>query len=151
MSPAVHTGVTLRVPPWRARLLLVLLLAWFVALAARALYLQGLHDDFLHQKGESRYARVIELSATRGMIVDRNKEPLAISTPVESVAASPADIQLDAEQAAALARLLKTSTEDLQRKLADTRREFVYLRRQLPPASFDRYRPPSAPGASIIA
>jgi cell division protein FtsI (penicillin-binding protein 3) len=133
MSLAAHTGVTLRLPPWRARLLLVLLLAWFVALAGRALYLQGLHDDFLQQKGESRYGRVIELSATRGMIVDRNKEPVAISTPVESVAASPADIQLDAEQTAALARLLKTSTEDLRRKLADTRREFVYLRRQLPP------------------
>ena len=133
MSPVMQSGVALRLPPWRGLLLLILLLAWFVALVGRALYLQGLHDDFLQQKGESRYSRVIELSATRGMIVDRNKDPLAISTPVESVAASPADIELTSEQAAALAHLLAMSVEDLQRKLADTRREFVYLKRQLPP------------------
>jgi cell division protein FtsI (penicillin-binding protein 3) len=125
--------VALRPPPWRARVLLILLLAWFVGLAGRAFYLQGLHGDYLQQKGESRYARVIELSATRGMIVDRNREPLAISTPVESVAASPADIQITPEQVAALARLLAINAADLQRRLADVRREFVYLKRQLPP------------------
>jgi cell division protein FtsI (penicillin-binding protein 3) len=113
--------------------MLLALLAWFVALGARALYLQGLHGDFLQQKGESRYSRVIELSATRGMVVDRNNEPLAISTPVESVAASPADIQITAEQTARLAQLLAMDAAEVQRKLGDARREFVYLKRQLPP------------------
>ena len=103
------------------------------ALGARALYLQGLHNDFLQAKGESRYSRVIALSATRGMIVDRNNEPLAISTPVESVAASPADMRDHAEQTARLARLLEMDAAELQRRLADTKREFVYLKRQLPP------------------
>ena len=133
MSATAPARVALRLPAWRARLLLLVLLAWFAALAGRAFYLQRLHDDFLQQKGESRYSRVIELSATRGMIVDRNKEPLAISTPVESVAASPADIQITPEQTARLAQLLATSAGEVQRKLADTRREFVYLKRQLPP------------------
>jgi cell division protein FtsI (penicillin-binding protein 3) len=123
----------LRLPAWRARLLLLALLAWFVALAGRAFYLQRLHDDFLQQKGESRYSRVIELTATRGMIVDRNKEPLAISTPVESVAASPADIEITPEQTARLAQLLATSPAEVERRLADGKREFVYLKRQLPP------------------
>ena len=99
MSPAALPHLALKLPAWRSRLLLVLLLAWFVVLAGRALFLQGLHNDFLQQKGESRYGRAIELSATRGRIVDRNNEQLAISTPVESVAASPADVEMTAEQA----------------------------------------------------
>lgn len=133
MNPIPASRVALRLPAWRARLLLLALLAWFVALAGRAFYLQRLHDDFLQQKGDARYSRVIELSATRGMIVDRNQEPVAISTPVESVAASPADIQITPDQATRLARLLAMSADDLERKLSDHRREFVYLKRQLPP------------------
>jgi cell division protein FtsI (penicillin-binding protein 3) len=120
-------------PPWRARLLLGVLLAWFIALTGRSLYLQGLNHDFLQQKGESRYGRVIELSATRGRIVDRHNEPLAISTPVESVAASPADVELSPVELKRLARLLETDVAELEKKLADTQREFVYLKRQLPP------------------
>jgi cell division protein FtsI (penicillin-binding protein 3) len=133
MRSGAPSAIGLRPPAWRGRLLLLALLAWFVALAGRAFYLQRLHDDFLQQEGESRYARVVELSATRGMIVDRNKEPLAISTPVESVAASPADIRITPEQTARLAQLLAISADDVRRKLADARREFVYLKRQLPP------------------
>jgi hypothetical protein len=72
-----------------------LLGAWFIGLAGRALWLQALNNDFLQRKGESRYSRVVEIGASRGMIVDRNNEPLAISTPVESVAASPADVDAD--------------------------------------------------------
>ena len=56
-----------RLPVWRSRLLLAGILLWFVALVVRAVYLQGLNNDFLKQKGESRYARVIDISATRGM------------------------------------------------------------------------------------
>ena len=65
------------------------------------LYLQVLNNDFLRQKGDARYSRVIELSAHRGMITDRQGEPLAISTPVESVWASPQDIELTAGEKAA--------------------------------------------------
>jgi cell division protein FtsI (penicillin-binding protein 3) len=133
MNKVGYRQPLLRLPTWRARMLLIALLACFLALAGRAFYLQGLHNDFLRQKGESRYARVIELSATRGMIVDRNNEPLAISTPVESVAASPADVDASPEQLARLARLLETDVAELNRRLADSRREFVYLKRQLPP------------------
>jgi cell division protein FtsI (penicillin-binding protein 3) len=123
----------LRLPAWRSRLLLLALLSCFLFLTGRAVYLQGLNNDFLRQKGESRYERVLALSATRGMIVDRNREPLAISTPVESVAASPADAKMSAEQARKLARLLELDLAEIQRKLADEKREFVYLKRQLPP------------------
>ncbi len=118
---------------WRARALLACLLGAFAVLTARAIYLQGLHHDFLQQKGESRYSRVIELSATRGMITDRNREPLAISTPVESVWASAADIEISSEQMQRLARLLDLDRSEIEKRLANTRREFVYLKRHLPP------------------
>jgi cell division protein FtsI (penicillin-binding protein 3) len=146
VSAVVQSALPISLPAWRSRLLLALLLAWFVALGGRALYLQGLHNDFLQQKGESRYSRVIELSATRGRIVDRNNEPLAISTPVESVAASPADVEITPEQAKRLARLLETNVAEIGRKLAETRREFVYLKRQLPPDEAARVVALGVPG-----
>ncbi|MGH8623398.1 MAG: peptidoglycan D,D-transpeptidase FtsI family protein, partial [Burkholderiales bacterium] len=149
MRSVAHPRLALRLPAWRSRLLLLALLAWFVALALRALYLQGLHNDFLRQKGESRYSRVIELSATRGPIVDRNNEPLAISTPVESVAASPADLEISPEQLKRLARLLGSDADELRKKLADTRREFVYLKRQLPPDEAARVVALGIPGVFL--
>ena len=120
-------------PGWRARALLILLLLGFLLLACRAIYLQGLNNDFLQKKGASRYGRVIELSATRGVITDRNREPLAISTPVESVWASPGDVALEPQQAKQLSKLLDVDMSELGRRLADSSREFVYLKRHLPP------------------
>jgi cell division protein FtsI (penicillin-binding protein 3) len=149
MSPAAHPGLALQLPAWRSRLLLLAFLAWFAALALRALYLQGLDNDFLQQKGESRYSRVIELSATRGGIVDRNDEPLAISTPVESVAASPADVEITAGQLRRLARLLGSDAGEMRKKLAETRREFVYLKRQLPPDEAARVVALGIPGVFL--
>ncbi len=136
-------------PGGRSALLLGLLLLTFVALAGRAVYLQGLNNDFLQAKGESRYARAIEISATRGMIVDRNNEPLAISTPVESVAASPADLDITPEQTKKLAKLLQTTVVDLQRKFEESRREFVYLKRQLPPEQAARIVELNIPGVFL--
>ena len=133
MRPSLNPALSVRLPVWRARLLLLLVFGGFMVLAARAFYLQGLHNDFLQQKGETRYARVVEMSAHRGMVTDRNGEPLAVSTPVESVWASPADASLSTEQRFRLARLLGTDPAELRRRLADSEREFVYLKRQLPP------------------
>ncbi len=133
MSPSLNPALSVRLPVWRARLLLLLVFSGFMVLAARAFYLQGLHNDFLQQKGETRYARVVEISAHRGMVTDRNGEPLALSTPVESVWAAPADADLSAEQRAKLTRLLGMDANELKRKLTESGRDFVYLKRQLPP------------------
>ncbi len=133
MNPSLNPALSVRLPVWRARLLLLLVFLGFLVLAARAFYLQGLHNDFLQQKGETRYARVMEISAHRGMVTDRNGEPLALSTPVESVWAAPADADLSAGQRAKLSRLLGMDGAELKKKLADSEREFVYLKRQLPP------------------
>lgn len=121
-----------RLPIWRARLLLGLLLAGFVALIGRAFYLQGIQKDFLIGKGEARYERVIEMPATRGRILDRHGTVLAVSTPVKSVWAIPEDAQLSPAEARQLAALLGIEVRELTRKLA-SERDFVYLKRQIPP------------------
>jgi cell division protein FtsI (penicillin-binding protein 3) len=133
MRAVANPAFSVRLPVWRARLLLLLVLAGFLTLAARALYLQGLHKDFLQARGESRYARTIEISAHRGMITDRNGEPFAVSTPVESVWTSPADVNLSPQDIARLARQLNLPAEDLKKRLSDKSRGFVYLKRHLPP------------------
>lgn len=125
-------ALPVKLPPWRARLVLLLLLLWLAALVGRALYLQGVNKDFLRQKGEARYSRVINLNANRGDILDRNGEPLAISTPVESVAASPRDVEISIAQTARLAKLIDIPVAELKKKLAEPR-DFVYLKRQLSP------------------
>jgi cell division protein FtsI (penicillin-binding protein 3) len=122
-----------RLPVWRVRVVGLLLFAGFTTLAARALYLQGIHDEFLQERGESRYARTIDVSANRGTITDRNGDPLAISTPVESVWASPADARLSSVQQRKLARVLGVSSKTINKRLANSQREFVYLKRQLSP------------------
>jgi cell division protein FtsI (penicillin-binding protein 3) len=130
---AVNPALSLKLPVARAHALGGLLVAAFAVLVGRALYLQVLNQDFLQRKGEARYARLMELPAHRGMITDRNGEPLAVSTPVESVWASPADARLGASERRQLARLLELDETELGRRLADRTREFVYLKRHLPP------------------
>ncbi|MBX3662697.1 MAG: penicillin-binding protein 2 [Burkholderiales bacterium] len=149
MKPSASRQQSPSLPRWRANLLLLVLVAWFIGLAGRALWLQALNNDFLQRKGESRYSRVVEIGASRGMIVDRNNEPLAISTPVESVAASPADVEADPAALRRLAQLLGIGNEELRARLADTRREFVYLKRQLPPDQAERVVQLGIPGVFL--
>ena len=139
-------AVPLRLPVWRSRLLLGLIFLCFLVMLGRDLYLQGWHNDFLRQKGDARYSRVIELSAHRGMITDRFGEPLAISTPVESISASPQDVDITSEKLRQLAKLMGMHENDVKNKLAETRREFVYLKRQLPPEQAAKVVQLSIPG-----
>lgn len=131
MSRAAQALV--RLPAWRARALLAGLLVAFVALSLRALYLQAVNTDFLREKGDARYSRVLEVPATRGRILDRNGEALAVSTPVKSIWAIPGDVELVRELKRKLAALLGMSPAELERKLADASRDFVYLKRQVAP------------------
>lgn len=119
-------------PAWRSRMLLLMLLAGFAALIGRSLYLQGVENEFLQAEGESRYQRVIPVQATRGRIMDRHGEMLAVSTPVKSVAAIPEAAKLTPQQARQLAGLLELDVRELQNKLA-TERNYCYLKRQIAP------------------
>ena len=134
-----------RLPPWRQRLVLVLLLGAFVALIGRSLYLQGFNNEFLGDKGRARFERVIDISATRGRITDRHGDVLAVSTPVRSIWAIPEDAQLAPAQSRSLAALLDMDVREITRKLA-SEREFIYVKRQLPPELADRVTALKLPG-----
>ena len=127
-----------RLPVGRARFVLAGLVAAFAVIAGRSLYLQAMHTDFLQEKGEARYSRVLEVPGTRGRILDRNGEALAISTPVQSVWAIPGDVQAPAPQLRRLAALLDLEPRELRRRLADASRDFVYLKRQIAPETAER-------------
>jgi cell division protein FtsI (penicillin-binding protein 3) len=122
-----------KLPAWRRRLLLIVILLGFAGLFARGIYLQSLHKEFLQQKGDARYSRTLTLQAHRGKITDRNGELLAISSPVESVWASPPDVKINKSQKQALGKLLGLKSEDVDKKFANLQREFVYLKRRVSP------------------
>jgi cell division protein FtsI (penicillin-binding protein 3) len=126
-----------RFPVWRARLVLVVLAAGFALLAGRALYLQALDTEFLQEKGDARSSRLIEVPATRGRIVDRRGDALAVSTPVKSIWAIPNDVELSAAQQRKLAALLDLDARALRRKLEGGARDFAYLKRQVSPDTAD--------------
>ncbi len=136
-------------PPWRSRLLFVLLLLSLCGLMVRAVYLQGIHNDFLQQKGDARYGRIIDINAHRGMITDRHGEPLAISTPVESIWASPQDLEATPQQLIRLAQILGMGVEEVKSRLLDTSRDFVYLKRQLPPEQAEKVVRLGVPGVAL--
>ena len=135
---AASPVLVLRLPVWRSRLLLVLFLGGFCVLIGRALFLQGLNNDFLQAKGESRYSRVIEIPATRGRITDRHGEALAISTPVKSIWAIPEEVKMDRAQLDKLAALLEMPPQEIQKRIGDSERDFVFIKRQIPPETADR-------------
>ena len=143
-----------KLPGWRATVLFALLLAGLAGLIGRAIYLQGIHNDFLQEQGNQRFSRVMEVSAHRGMITDRNGAPLAVSTPVESVWASAAEIKLNDPQATKLdekdlrqlSSVLGVPEGEIKHRLSDATRDFVYLKRQIPPEESSRVESLNLPG-----
>ena len=135
----------LRLPAWRSRLMAMIILGSFGLLLGRSFYLQILNTDFLQEKGESRYRRDLEVSASRGRIADRNGDVLAISTPMKSIWAIPSDARLTPQQVRQLAQLLEVDGKELSRKLASDK-TFVFLQRQVPPDIADTVAALKLPG-----
>ncbi len=148
-ASSIQTTGLVALPPWRSRLLFVLMLSGLCALVVRAVYLQGIHNEFLQRKGDARSSRVIDISAHRGMITDRHGEPLAISTPVESVWAIPRDVEATAQQIKQLAQIMGMDAGEVKNRLSDTSRDFVYLKRQLPPEQAAQVVELGVPGVSL--
>ncbi len=138
--------LAVKLPVWRSRFVLFALFSGFAALAARALWLQGISNEFLQKQGASRYARTLELPATRGKIMDRNGQVVASSMPVKAVWAIPEDVlEAPDEKIRTLAKLLGMSEHDLRKKL-DSDRTFVYLKRQVEPDVTDKIAALNVPG-----
>jgi len=137
--------------PARARLVLAGLFAGLLLLAARAVYLQVLSADYLQAQGQARHTRIVKDNSHRGMVLDRNGVPLAISTPVDSVWAHPATTLGERAALAPLAQMLEMAPVELIRGLERSRgREFVYLRRHVPPELAERVMALKAPGVALL-
>ncbi len=131
---ALHkTPVVVKLPAWRRRVLLLAVLFGLVALLVRSVYLQSFHKQFLQAKGDARYSRTITLQSHRGKITDRYGDLLAISSPVESVWASPPDVKISATQTKEIASILGIKASEIEKKLVNTERQFVYLKRRVSP------------------
>ncbi len=125
-----------------------------VVLSWRAVDLQVLDKEFLQSQGDARHLRVVRIAAHRGMITDRHGQPLAISTPVDSVWANPQAVVAAGEQwrlrGAELARLLGLDVDYLwQRIMSRAEREFVYLKRHVHPERAQRIMALGIPGISL--
>lgn len=134
----------------RVYLVLATLSLLSTALIARAFDLQVLRTDFYQQHGDARFLRVVKIPSTRGMILDRNGEPLAVSTPVESVWANPKELLLARGQLVQLAPLIGFDAETLEQRLTQRGdKEFVYLRRQMSPSEGELVRALKIPGVNL--
>ena len=89
---------------------------------------------FLAKQGDDRSMRVVKIAAHRGAITDRNGEPLAVSTPVDSIWVNPQELNENIDQLPKLARALKEDQQTLARRItSNLDREFLYLVRHMPP------------------
>ena len=120
-----------KTPVWRSKFIVAVIALAFMGLAGRATYVQVLGNDFFQRQGEVRFARTLELPANRGRILDRNGLILASSVPASSIWAIPEDIVATKPQLVELARLLEMPIAELNKKLADEDKNFVWIKRQV--------------------
>ncbi|MFK8331589.1 peptidoglycan D,D-transpeptidase FtsI family protein [Pseudomonas sp. BJa5] len=120
--------------PWRFRVVIGLLAVMVGAIAWRIIDLQVVDRDFLKGQGDARSLRHIPIPAHRGLITDRNGEPLAVSTPVTTLWANPKEMQASKERWPALAAAIKQNPQQLTQRLEQNAgKEFIYLVRGLTP------------------
>ena len=136
---------------WRHWLVLVALGVAGASLLARSVYLQVIDQAFLERQGDARILRKARLSANRGMILDRNGEPLAVSTPVDTVWADPRKLAEAPQEFPRLAKALDRDPRWLARRVTSSLdREFVYLVRHMRPQDAARVRALGIPGVDTL-
>lgn len=119
---------------WRVMLVLVAMLACVLAIAWKLSTLHIDQRDFLQGQGDARTIRTVPLVANRGLITDRNGEPLAVSSPVQSIWVNPGKMVEEPEAIVLLAEKLDLNAEALASNIAkNSTREFLYIKRRLPP------------------
>ena len=122
-----------------------------VALEGRILYLQLVDKDFLVEQANDRHLRTMEISAHRGSLTDRHGEPLAVSTPVDTVYANPKELKSALDRVGELAAVLDQDDQWLARRITtNLDREFVYLKRHVPPAKAQRVLALDLPGVGTV-
>ena len=136
---------------WRLWAVLVALGVGAATLLARGVYLQVIDQDFLEKQGDARILRVAKLSANRGMILDRNGEALAVSTPVDTVWADPRKLAQVPQDFPRLAKALDRDVQWLARRVTSSLdREFVYLVRHMRPQDAAKVKALGIPGVDTL-
>ncbi|PQA81676.1 cell division protein [Limnohabitans sp. TS-CS-82] len=120
-----------KTPIWRSQFIVACIAFGFLGLVARAAYVQVIDNAFFKRQGTVRFVRNLELPANRGRILDRNGHILASSVPVPSIWANPEDIERDPVKLKSLAKLLEMSPAELDKKLKDEDKIFVWIKRQV--------------------
>jgi len=134
----------------RRLFLVACLVLVMLVLVGRAVSLQVLDKEFLQGQGQARHLRVVDLPAHRGMIRDRDGEPLAVSTPVESVWVNPQELVGVQEGISGLAQLLSLDRDHVQQLVSrHPGREFVYLRRHISPTMAAQVKQLAIPGVYL--
>ncbi|HKD53676.1 MAG TPA: penicillin-binding transpeptidase domain-containing protein [Steroidobacteraceae bacterium] len=132
---------------WRAWLLIALLVMGALGLFWRAVNLQLVDHGFLARQGDARFSRVLQIAAHRGTITDRYGEPLAVSTPVDSIWVNPSELAAATDQIPRLATALKLDRQELARRVtSNLDREFLYLARHRQPAEAQQIKSLAIPG-----
>jgi cell division protein FtsI (penicillin-binding protein 3) len=132
---------------WRAYTLIGVLSACALGLAWRGVNLQLVDHGFLARQGDARFSRVLQIAAHRGTITDRYGEPLAVSTPVDSVWVNPGELALATDQIPRLASALQLDRQELARHItSNLDREFLYLARHRQPAEAAQIKALGIPG-----
>lgn len=120
-----------KTPVWRSKFIVAMLALAFLVLIGRAAYVQVFGNAFFQRQGQVRFARTLELPASRGRILDRNGLLLASSVVAPSIWAIPEDVDRDPARLRELARLLGMPLAELNKKLSDEDKTFVWLKRQV--------------------
>jgi cell division protein FtsI (penicillin-binding protein 3) len=136
---------------WRTTLLLAGFVLGGVALEGRILYLQLVNKEFLTEQANDRHLRTVQISAHRGSLTDRYGEPLAVSTPVDTIWANPQELKPALDRLGELAAVLDQDNEWLARRItSNLDREFVFLQRHLPPAKAEQVMRLGLPGVGTV-
>jgi len=139
-----------KTPPWRSKFLVALVGLGSCVLLGRAVYIQIIGTGFYQKQGEMRYARTLDVPASRGRIVDRNGLILATSVPSPSIWAIPKDFNADRKQRALLAKALGMTPAELENRLDDNP-NFVWLKRQVDDARWQTVKALNLKGVYQVA
>jgi cell division protein FtsI (penicillin-binding protein 3) len=120
-----------KTPVWRSQFVVAVIALGFLGLVVRAAYVQVIDNAFFKKQGTVRFMRTLDMPASRGRILDRNGHILASSVPMPSIWASPEDIERDPAKLKALSKLLGLNLAELDKKLQDEDKTFVWLKRQV--------------------
>ena len=120
-----------KTPVWRSQFVVAVIALGFLGLVVRAAYVQVIDNAFFKKQGTVRFMRTLDMPASRGRILDRNGHILASSVPMPSIWASPEDIERDPAKLKALSKLLGLTLAELDKKLQDEDKTFVWLKRQV--------------------